>query len=319
MGFVMNLRHLSFRLLQVYLQVVRTGSISEAARSLHLTQPTVSLQMKKLTETVGEPLLESREGKLAMTAVGNEFYRTACDVMGRFEDFGHTLEEARQGQWGHIKLGVVTTAKYVIPRILGGFYRHRPQVDVTLNIGNRARILERFSNQEDDLYLFSHPPSGSHVRSTAIICNPLQLIAPKNHWAANREALEFSELKNERFLMREPGSATRMAFDTWLSARGLELNNTQQMESNEVIRLSVASGLGLAVLSAHTLGEGREKLAHLPVQGFPLESYWYLVSRRDRRMSQATEALVEYMATDLAKCIEPGWVSEDLSTLLGSG
>ncbi|MDQ2077812.1 LysR family transcriptional regulator [Marinimicrobium sp. ABcell2] len=315
----MDLRHLSFRLLQVYLQVVRTGSISEAARSLHLTQPTVSLQMKKLTETVGEPLLEMQDGKLAMTAVGSEFYRATCDVMGRFEDFGHTLEEARQGQWGHVKLGVVTTAKYVIPRILGGFYQHRPKVDITLNIGNRARILERFSNQEDDLYLFSHPPSGQHVRATAIIRNPLQLIAPKGHWAAEREAVDFSELKGERFLMREPGSATRMAFDTWLSARGLELNNTQQIESNEVIRLSVASGLGLAVLSAHTLDEGREKLVQLPVQGFPLESNWYLVSRRDRRLSQAAQALVEYMATDLTRCIEPAWVSEDLRKLLGPG
>ncbi|HEY7883975.1 MAG TPA: LysR family transcriptional regulator [Cellvibrionaceae bacterium] len=312
----MDLRHLSFRLLQVYIQVVRTGSISAAARNLHLTQPTVSLQMKKLTETVGEPLLEPRHGKLATTAVGNELYRAAGDVMGRFEDFGHTLAEARQGQWGHVKLGVVTTAKTIIPRILGGFYHYRPKVDVTLNIGNRARVLERFSNQEDDLYLFSHPPTGTHVRATAIIRNPLQLIAPKGHWAAQRQALDFSELKHERFLMREPGSATRMAFDTWLSARGLELNNTQQIESNEVIRLSVAEGLGLAVLSAHTLEEGREKLVQLPVQGFPLESNWYLVSRRDRRLSQAAQALVHYMATDLAKCIQPGWVADDLGKLL---
>jgi len=312
----MDLRHLSFRLLQVYIQVVRTGSISEAARSLHLTQPTVSLQMKKLAETVGEPLLEPQDGKLVMTTMGSEFYRAACDVMGRFEDFGHTLEEARRGQWGQVKLGVVTTAKYVIPRILGGFYQQRPQVDVTLNIGNRARILERFSNQEDDLYLFSHPPTGQQVRATAIIRNPLQLIAPKGHWAAKRERLDFSELKNERFLMREPGSATRMAFETWLSARGLELNNTQQIESNEVIRLSVAEGLGLAVLSAHTLNEGREKLAQLPVLDFPLESNWYLVWRKDRRLPRAAQALVEYVATDLTKCIEPGWVPGDLGRLL---
>lgn len=315
----MDLRHLSFRLLQVYIQVVRTGSMSEAARSLHLTQPTVSLQIKKLSETVGEPLFEPRDGKLAMTPVGNELYRAARDVIGRFDEFSSTLEEARRGQWGPISLGVVTTAKYVIPRILGGFYRHNPKVDVTLNIGNRARILERFSDQEDDLYLFSHPPSGEHVRATAIIRNPLQLIAPRDHWAAHRDSLAFSELKNERFLMREPGSATRMAFETWLSSRGLELSKSLQVESNEVIRLSVASGLGLAVLSAHTLQEGREKVVQLPVQGFPLESNWYLVSRRDRRLSQAARGLVDYLAKDLPNCIEPEWVVPDIAKLLAPG
>ncbi|MEQ8952812.1 MAG: LysR family transcriptional regulator [Gammaproteobacteria bacterium] len=304
----MNLRHISFRLLQVYIQVGRSGSISQAARNMHLTQPTVSLQIKKLTDTVGEPLLENREGKLKMTTVGEELYRAACDVIGRFEDFNQTLSEARDGQWGHISLGVVTTAKYVIPRILGGFYRHSPRVEVTLNIGNRAHILDRFANQVDDLYLFSHPPGGQHVRAAPIIRNPLQLIAPHDHWARKLTSLDFQQLADERFLMREPGSATRMAFETWLSARGHRLQQTLQMESNEAIRLSVASGLGLAVLSAHTLQEGREQLTELPVRGFPLESNWYLVSRRDRRLSQASRGLVNFMAERLTKLIEPEWV-----------
>lgn len=311
----MDLRHISFRLLQVYIQVVHSGSMSEAARRLHLTQPTVSLQIKKLVDNLGEPLLEPRGGRLSTTDLGAELYRAACDVIGRFEDFGDKLEEARRGEWGHISLGVVTTAKYVIPRILGGFYRHHPKLEVTLNIGNRGRILERFAAQEDDLYLFSHPPSGQHVRSAAIIRNPLQLIAPKEHWAAQRAQLDFSELKNERFLMREPGSATRMALEAWLSARGLGLNNTLQIESNEAIRLSVASGLGLAVLSAHTLQEGRERLAQLSVNGFPLESNWYLVSRRDRRSSRATRVLIDFMARELPLWIEPGWVVDDADLL----
>lgn len=310
----MDIRQLSFRLLQVYKQVVSSGTISEAARVLHLTQPTVSLQMKKLAEIVGEPLFEPRDGRLVLTDVGEELYRAAGDVLSRFEDFGSVLQEARQGRWGHISLGVVTTAKYIVPRIMGGFYRHHPKVDVTLNIGNRARIMDRFAAQEDDLYLFSHPPSGQHVRAVAIIRNPLLLIAPKDHWAAQQAAVDFSELKNERFLMREPGSATRMAFEAWLSGRGLDLNNTLQIESNEAIRLSVASGLGLAVLSAHTLQEGRESLVQLPVTGFPVESNWYLVRRRDRRLSQAAREWVGFMGRELAHCVEPRWVVPGLDT-----
>ncbi|HEU4844659.1 MAG TPA: LysR substrate-binding domain-containing protein, partial [Burkholderiaceae bacterium] len=212
----MDVRHLSFRLLQVYVQVVRLASVSGAARALHLTQPTVSLQIKRLAEAVGEPLFDQRDGSMRPTAVGAELYRAACDVLGRFDDFQVGLDQLRGGSGGNISVGIVTTAKYVLPRILGPFYRSHPQVGVTLHIGNRARILERFERQEDDLYLFSHPPSGPAVQAARILRNPLQMIAPAGHWAAARTAVPFADLAHERFLLREPGSATRLMFEAWL-------------------------------------------------------------------------------------------------------
>jgi len=304
----LKLRHLSFRLLEVYVQVVRLGNISAAARTLHLTQPTVSLQLKKLADILGEPLLNSIDGRMSLTLIGQELYLAACDTLSRFEDFDTFIQQARGGSIGHINIGLVTTAKYVVPRILGAFYRQFPQVKVTLNIGNRAHILGRFERQEDDLYLFSHPPSGEQVLSARIIKNPLQLIAPKDHWAVGRQQVRFSELKQERFIIREPGSATRLMFESWCSAQGIALSETMQIESNEAIRLSVASGLGLSVISAHTLQEGREKPAVLSVSGFPLESNWYLVGRRDKRLPYAAMQLVAFMAAHLAECIEPEWV-----------
>lgn len=311
----LKLRHLSFRLLEVYVQVVRLGNISAAARTLHLTQPTVSLQLKKLADILGEPLLNSIDGRMSPTLIGQELYRAACDTLSRFEDFDAFIQQARGGSIGHINIGLVTTAKYVVPRILGAFYRQFPQVKVTLNIGNRAHILGRFERQEDDLYLFSHPPSGEQVLSARIIKNPLQLIAPKDHWAVGRQQVRFSELKQERFIIREPGSATRLMFESWCSAQGIALSETMQIESNEAIRLSVASGLGLSVISAHTLQEGREKPAVLSVNGFPLESNWYLVGRRDKRLPYAAMQLVAFMATHLAECIEPEWVAADIQQL----
>ncbi|MFZ6654325.1 LysR family transcriptional regulator [Undibacterium sp. TJN19] len=308
----MNIRHLSFRLLQVYVQVARLGNISAAARALHLTQPTVSLQLKKLREAVDEPLFDHRNGRMVMTHVGEELYRAACDVLVRFEDFNGVLEQARDGNTGHINIAIVTTAKYVLPRILGAFYRQFPKVGVTLNIGNRARILDRFSMQEDDLYVFSHPPSGTAVNATRILKNPLHIIAPHDHWAASHSRLSFADLKHERFLIREPGSATRMMFESWLSGKGIEIADTMQIESNEAIRLSVASGLGLSVISAHTLQEGREKLAILPVDEFPLKSNWYLVSRKDRRLPHAAMQLIQFMAQGLQECVEPDWVDPDI-------
>ncbi|WP_226563688.1 LysR family transcriptional regulator [Shewanella chilikensis] len=311
----MDLRHLSLRLLQVYIEVVRRQNISAAARHLYLTQPTVSLQLKKLAELVGEPLLETGPGGLRPTQVGQELYRAAVDVMTRLEDFNGMLAKVREGQSGHINIGLVTTAKYVVPRILGAFYRRFPGVRVTLNIGNRAHVLNRFEHLEDDLYLFSHPPRGETVQSARIIRNPLQLIAPRDHWAAGQSELKFEQLSRERFLIREPGSATRLMFESWLSGQGMELGDCMQIESNEAIRLGVASGLGLSVISAHTLEEGRERPAILDVKGFPLESNWYLVSRKDRRMPYAARQLVHFMAEHLQQCIEAEWVAGDIAKL----
>ncbi|MFM9433074.1 LysR family transcriptional regulator, low CO2-responsive transcriptional regulator [Janthinobacterium sp. CG_23.3] len=311
----MNIRHLSFRLLQVYVQVIRLGTISAAARALHLTQPTVSLQLKRLTEAVGEPLVESRDGKTVATHVGEQLYGAACDVLGRFDDFNGVLEQARGGNLGHVRIGVVTTAKYVLPRLLGPFCEQFPQVGVTLNVGNRANVLERFERQEDDIYLFSHPPSGPTVHATRILKNPLQLIAPAGHWAVGRKKLPFFELRQERFLVREPGSATRMMFESWLSGHGMELGNTMQIASNEAIRLSVASGLGLSVISAHTLQEGRERLALLDVHGFPLESNWYLVARKDRRLPYAARELIRFIGAHADEFIESDWIYPDIREL----
>ncbi|WP_200897564.1 LysR family transcriptional regulator [Arsukibacterium ikkense] len=311
----MDVRLLSFRLLQVYIKVVQLGNISAAARALHLTQPTVSLQLKKLAEVAKEPLLQHSSravhGKsLLPTAAGQALYQAACDVLSRFDDLNSELSELNSGRRGSLSIAVVNTAQYLMPRILGPFYRQYPQLEVTLHIGNRAQILSRFEQQQDDIYLFSHPPSGEHVSAIPIVKNPLQLIAPLDHWAAGKQQLSFSQLKHERFLLREPGSATRMMFEAWLSSQGIELSHSMQIESNEAIRLSVAAGLGLSVISGHTLLEGREKLSVLQVDGFPLHSHWYLVRNADKRLSYAAQSLTGFISSHLADCIEPEWLPE---------
>jgi DNA-binding transcriptional LysR family regulator len=271
--------------------------------------------LKKLAEAVDEPLFDSRDGRMVSTPIGEELYLAACDVLGRFEDFNGFLEQARGGHTGNLSIGIVTTAKYVVPRILGAFYRKFPKVNVTLNIGNREHILGRFARQEDDLYVFSHPPSGVAVQARRILSNPLQVIAPRDHWAKDKTRLTFADLRQERFLIREPGSATRMMLESWLIGNGMQLGDTMQIESNEAIRLGVAAGLGLSVISTHTLQEGREQLAILPVDGFPLESNWYLVSRKDRRLQYAAMQLIEFMAENLPHCVDPALVAADIASL----
>ncbi len=311
----MDQRQLTIRLLQVYLTVIRVGSISSAARALHLTQPTVSLQLKKLAEIVGAPLLEFRQNQLQLTAVGEELRRSSQDILSRLNDFELFLNDNQRGQNGTISLGIVTTAKYILPQVLGAFYKQYPQVNITLNIANRAQVMDRFVHQLDDLYLFSQPPTGDHVRSMRILKNPLQLIAPADHWAVGRTDLQFTDVAKERFLLREPGSATRSVFENYLSRQGYQLSKVMQIESNEAIRLSVASGLGLAVLSDHTLQQSSEPLAILQVADFPLQSHWYLVMHQTQRLPNAAAQLLRFIGEHLPKVVNANYLVDDLAHL----
>ncbi|MFY0990615.1 LysR family transcriptional regulator [Halomonas sp. C05BenzN] len=312
----MNIRHLTFRLLQVYAVVVRSGSVSEAARQLHLTQPTVSQQLKRLGEAVGEPLLESRQGRLMPTEAGSELYRASREVLDRFGDFDDYLEALRGGERGRFSIALVNTAQYVLPRLLGPYSQAFPEVDVTVHIGNRRQMLTRFERQDDDLYVFSHPPSLAQALAGRFLRNPLVVVVPREHRLAGRDSVAMGELLKERFLLREPGSATRMLFESWLQEQGLSLGPTLQMASNEAIRVGVASGMGLAVLSEHVLPPEHSDLVVLPVTGLPIESHWQFIVRRDRRLPHAALGFLRFAEGHLDECVEPRFLCNELGAML---
>lgn len=301
----MDARHLSFRLLQVFRQVAESGNITAASRFLHLTQPTVSLQLKKLSEIIGEPLFDYQQQRLQLTASGELLYQAVLDIDERLSEFNQQLHQQRRGDAGTISLAVVNTAQYLLPQLLADFSRDYPRVVINLQIGNRAHILNRFAQQQDHLYLFSHPPGGENVKAKAVVANPLYLVAPPGHWASRQRSLSFSMLQEERFILREPGSATRMTFDSWLSSQATEIKYSMQMESNEAIRLSVMAGLGVALLSAHTLQGQQHRLSVLDVSGFPLLSHWYLVRHSNKRLPQAAVKLGSFIEQQLALWQDP--------------
>ncbi|MEI8658928.1 LysR family transcriptional regulator [Vibrio sp. Hal054] len=153
----MNIRHLTFRLLQVYVDVIQTGSISESAKRLHLTQPTVSLQLKRLREAIDDPLYTLENNKVVATDTGQELYRICQQTLSNFNDFNQYLDSVQAGQSGHFSIAMVSTAQYILPRLLGPFSQRFPAVDIKVEIGNREQVLRRFEQGQDDLYVFSHP------------------------------------------------------------------------------------------------------------------------------------------------------------------
>ncbi|MCC5813091.1 MAG: LysR family transcriptional regulator [Ectothiorhodospiraceae bacterium] len=314
----MNFRHLTYRLMQVYVAVIRTGSVSQAARQLHLTQPTVSQQLRRLQDAVGEPLVEMRQGGVVPTEAGRELYRACQDVIGRFDDFRDHLSALRGGERGRFSIALVSTAQYVLPRLLGPFSQAHPQVEVDVHIGNRQQMLARFERQDDDIYVFSHPPSLEHALAARFMRNPLVIVGPSGHPAAHATApVSIASLLGERFLLRESGSATRMLFDGWLQERGLSLGATMHIASNEAIRVGVASGLGLALLSEHVLPKGYPGLVKLPVEGLPIQSHWQFIISRERRLPHAALSFLRFAEQNLEDCVEPEWLHNDVGGLLG--
>tara|TARA_R110002012_G_scaffold9587_11_gene44111 strand:- start:4324 stop:5283 length:960 start_codon:yes stop_codon:yes gene_type:complete len=300
----MKIRQLTFRLLQVYADVVRTGSITATARRLHLTQPTVSQQLKRLRDIVGEPIVRQEEGRIVPTEVGQALYQLSQDLLSRADVFSQYLDEYNSGGRGHFSIGLVNTAQYVLPRLLGPFSQANPQVDVTVEIGNRQQMLNRFERHEDDIYIFSHPPGDEAVLAAPFLNNPLVVVGPADCRWAGVENLTMEALKEERFLLREPGSATRHTFEAWLHGAGIELRSTQQIASNEAIRLAVASGMGLAVLSRHVVADSPKGVQELTLPGFPLKSRWHFVVRRERRLPPAAYRFLSFVESSLTQAFD---------------
>lgn len=286
----------TLRQLEILLAVHDAGSINGAAQALHLTQPTVSIQLKKLAEAIGSPLYHVSGKKLHFTSEGMELVKTAVDVLDSFSRLDMALNDMRELKAGTLRLSVVTTSKYFIPHLLGPFCELYPSIDVQLNIGNRQQTIESMRQSVDDFYVFSHPPSDSDTERIKLLDNPLVAIAHADHPLARKRKVTLEQLCEEPFLERERGSGTRHAIEEFLASHGLATNTKMTIESNEAIKHCVMSRLGVSLLSAHTLTFGGEAgLARLAVPELPIHSSWYFVWNKAKRQTVIASAFLDYV------------------------
>ena len=287
---------LTFHQLRLLLAVSREGSVSRAAQRLHLTQPTLSAQLRQLAEQVGLPLFERVGRRLHLTAAGRVVLDTANRVEQELERLDETLAELRGDVVGRLRLAVVSTAETFIPRLLGDFRRERPAVEVSLVVLNRDAVIRRLADNLDDLYIMSRPPQAPPVVATPFLSNPLVVVAAAEHPLAGRETLQIEALAAEEFVLREPGSGTRQAAEHFFAAHGLALRPRLELGSNEAVKQAVAGGLGLSLLSAHALAHAvDEGIAVLRVEGTPLPTQWQVVYPAGKRLSPLASAFLEFL------------------------
>ncbi|CAM3696929.1 LysR family transcriptional regulator [Polynucleobacter brandtiae] len=279
--------NITFRQLRLFLALAETGSVSAAARMVHVTQPTASMGLKEITDAIEVPLYEVVARKVHLTQMGQELAKTARAISTQWESFEQEVHGVKGLMQGKLKVAVVSTAKYFIPRILGAFCAKYPQIDISLEVLNRDGVVKRLEENLDDLYIMSQPPLHHDIDDEVFMPNPLLLIASKEHILAKKKTVDLTSLKSEKFIFREKGSSTRMSTDAHFKRFKLKPNIRLELGSNEAIKQAVIGGLGIAVLSRYSLGDksAQEEVAILKCKEFPIKSSWHIVSPKGKKLS----------------------------------
>ncbi len=289
--------------LKVFETVARHGSFTRAAEELFITQPTVSSQVKQLTKAVGLPLFEQIGKSLYLTDAGKDLLSTCQDVFERLENFEMKVADLKGTKQGELRLAVITTAKYFVPRLLGSFCQDYPGIDVALNVTNHQEIKQRMLANEDDLYIVSNPHKDVDLTSQSFLDNPLVVVAKKNHPLAGKKNIALEHLNDKPFIMREKGSGTRDAILKLFAEHNISVKVKLELGSNEAIKQAIAGGLGISILSEHCLiSEGTSgELTILDFQHFPIERRWFVAHLAGKKLSVVAQAFLEYLLEESPK------------------
>lgn len=303
--------HATLHQLKVFEATARHGSFTRAAEELYLTQPTVSMQVKQLTKSIGLPLFEQVGKRLYLTDAGRELFNTCKEIFSQLEQLEMTVADLKGMKQGKLRLAVITTAKYFLPRLLGPFCQKYPGVDISLIVTNHERVIDRLANNQDDLYVMSQLPENLDIKAQPFLDNPLVVVAPRNHPLVGVKDITLERLCEETFIMREPGSGTRRAFHRMLDEKDLDVKVRLELGSNEAIKQAIAGGLGLSVLSRHTLTPeaSNTEFAVLDVQGFPIQRKWYVVNLAGKQPSVVAQTFFEYLLMAAPQLMETGTIS----------
>ncbi len=295
---MVDLRRLSLKQLRALSATVSHGSVTSAAKDLAVTPPAISTQLKLLEQSIGAPLFDRSSKGFAPTEVGRELLEAANDIERQIARMGDRIDALRSGAAGSVVFGVVSSGKYIAPRIVAEFQRVNPGIRVKLVIGNRGAIIDGLEQNSFDLVMMGRPPPHVAVNAAVLSDHPNVLIAAPDHRLVGDLDILVEDLLLERFLARESGSGTRLLLENFLERIG---NGRQfdvvEMGTNETIKQAVMVGLGVAMISVHTcfseLHEG--KLATLRLVGLPLIMQWRLIHRSDRSLTKAAHILKSFI------------------------
>jgi DNA-binding transcriptional LysR family regulator len=289
--------HLTLRQIEVFNAVARLQNYTRAAEEMHMSQPAVSMQIKQLEASVGLPLFEQVGKKIHLTDAGQHMYGYGRNMADLLAEADAVFEAIKGVKSGRLIISVATTASHFATRLLAEFTKQHTGITISLDITNRESLQRQLENNEPDLVIMGQPPDGVEVDADAFMENPLVMIAPAGHVLAGKSSIPLTDIENESFVVREQGSGTRSAIERFFSRRDITFNTGIEMTSNEAIKQAVEAGLGLGIVSIHTLELELEtkRLQVLDVKGFPIQRHWYIMQRKGKRLSPAAQAFKTFV------------------------
>lgn len=296
-------RDVSIRQLRALAALDAEGSITAAAGRLHLTQPAVTLQLRNLQALAGLPLIQRTGDGMVLTDAGREVLALTGRIEAAMAACATSLEMLAGKTAGRISIGAVSTAKYFVPFAISGFSKLHPEIEVRLTIGNRQEIGAALRGYDLDFAIMGRPPVDIEMDVQLIGDHPHVIIAPTAHPLAQKSRLSLSDLAQQTFLTREPGSGTRGLMEQLFDSAGVRPTIGMEMSSNETIKQAVIAGLGIAFISAHTVATelDERRLVMLDVVGLPIVRQWFVVSRRDKVLLPPAQAMRQFLGAQGAQ------------------
>jgi len=296
----------------VFERVARRLNFTRAAEELYLTQPAVSMQIKQLEESIGLPLFERLGKKIFLTRAGEELYRLSRSIALQLEETDRLLEELKGTEGGRLVVAVASTVHYFAIRLLADFSRRYPKVKINFKVTNRKGLLQQLEDNEVDVVLMGKPPEDQDLLYEAFLDNPLVIIAPPQHPLMHQKNISLEEIAREPFVMREQGSGTRDSAERFFALKNIRIQASMEMNTNGAIKQAVEEGLGLGIVSLHTVERelADSRVAVLDAESFPLMRQWYIAHRAGKRLTAAAQEFKNFVRTEA-----PRFVSSDIANM----
>lgn len=293
-------KSITLKQLRALSAIIRAGNLTAAAELLHVTPPAISTQLKQLEGNFGIRMLDrGPDGAVALTPPGEEVLAAIEEIDNRLNLCFERVGSMREGRSGRVAVGVVSTGKYFAPTLVVKAQRRLAGIDISLMIGNRGEIINALRMREIDVAVMGRPPRDPRVEATPLGDHPHVLIVSPDHWLCTAGEVNLDRLFAETFLCREPGSGTRIIMTRYLDTLGDgRTYRTHELASNETIKQAAMAGLGIGIISAHTVLEELHagRLVEIVLDGLPLHRHWFLVHLERIKPGATVSAVIDFIS-----------------------
>lgn len=291
------MKNATLRQLKVFETVARHLSFSRAAEELHLTQPAVSTQVRQLELHVGLPLFEQLGKRIYLTPAGTEMLHYSRSIIQQFREAEDAMAQLKGISGGRLNVAVISAGDYFFPRLLAEFMDRHESVTLNLAVHNREELLHQLAGNLTDLAVMVRPPEGIDTIAESFAPHPYVIVAAPNHKLVGQRNIPLAGLAEEAFVSREKGSDTWNSMQEGFAGRLSNMRIAMEIKSTETIKQAVIANMGIAFLSAHTVGLELQtgQLAVLDIEGFPVMLNWYVVHRKNKRLPPVALAFKQFL------------------------